>query len=161
VFETCRTTSIKDPGFLQLLSQFLMEAGHPMPDKDALDRLEGAVRTDRIRFYMALAEGGRVVGVVSLTTSFSTRRMSPYGIVSDLYVHPGYRGRGAASALLLAAMDGAHASGCSYIVTENADGMEGVFDRVGWESKVGLMHYEVNLDAAPPSLTITGEITFD
>jgi len=161
VYEICRATSIKDPGFLQLLSQFLIEAGRPMPDSVALERLEASVRSDRIRFYMAIGDGGRVVGVVSLTQTFSTMRMAPYGIVADLYVHPGHRGRGAAASLLLQAMDGAHEAGCCYLISEGAGDMEGLYDRKGWYVADGLMRYEVNLNAAPPSLTTTGEITFD
>lgn len=160
VIEICRATSIKNPGFIQLLSQFLVHSGAGWPDALALDRLENAVRMDRIRYYMALEEG-RVVGVVALTMGFSTIRMKPYAVLSDLYVHPGHRGRGAAAKLLLGSMDGAHEAGCYRMVTEIHVGMEGVFDRAGWRDGERVMEYQIQLDEAPPSLTITGSITFD
>lgn len=160
MFEICRATSIKDPGFIQLLSQFLIERGQGVPDTSTLDRLEAAVRMDRIRFYMAL-DGDRVIGVISMTVSFSTMKMRPYAVFGDLYVHPGHRGRGCAAVLLLGAMDGAHEAGCSRIITERYDDMEGIFERYGWYMSNRLMAYKVKLDQAPPSLTITGTIVFD
>ncbi len=160
MFEICRATSIKNPGFIQLLSQFLIERGQGVPDTAMLDQLESAVRMDRIRFYMAL-DGDRVVGVISLTVSFSTMNMCPYAVLGDLYVHPGHRGRGCAAVLLMGAMDGAHEAGCNRIITERYDGMEGIFDRYGWYKSNQLMAYKVKLDQAPPSLTVTGSITFD
>ncbi len=109
---------------------------------------------------MAL-EDGRVVGVVSMTMGFSTFRMKPYAVLGDLYVHPNSRGRGAAAKLLMGAMDGAHEAGCCRMVTESHVGMEGIFDRAGWRDGERVMEYTIHLDEAPPSLTITGSITFD
>lgn len=160
MIEICRATSIKNPGFIQLLSQFLVHSGAGLPDSAALDLMEAAVRMDRIRYYMALEEG-RVVGVVSLTMGFSTFHMKPYAVLGDLYVHPGHRGRGVAAALLLGAMDGAHEGGCFRMLTEAHVGMEGIFDRAGWAPGERIMHYTIRLDEAPPSLTITGSIIFD
>ena len=108
VFQVCRATSIKNPGFLPLLSQFLIESGSELPEARDLELLDNAIRQDKVRFYMALEGEERVVGVVSLTLGFSTMRMQPFALLGDLYVHPGHRGRGAAATLLLAAMDAAH-----------------------------------------------------
>ncbi len=161
VFTICRATSIKNPGFLPLLSQFLIEASVSLPAKDDLDRMESAIRSDRVRFYMAMTEEQRVIGVVSLTMGFSTMRMAPFAMLGDLYVHPGHRGRGAAAALLVSAMDAAHQERCSLVTTNTAAGMEGLFERYKWERSEGTMSYEVDLDGPPPSLTITGELVFD
>ena len=160
VIEICRATSIKNPGFIQLLSQFLVQSGASLPDSAALDLMENAVRMDRVRYYMALEEG-RVVGVVSLTMGFSTWHMKPYAVLSDLYVHPGSRGRGVAAKLLIGSMDGAHEAGCFRMVTEAHKGMEGIFDRAGWRDGDAVVQFSIHLDEAPPSLTITGSITFD
>jgi GNAT superfamily N-acetyltransferase len=160
VFEICLARSIKDPGFLPLLSQFFIESGVIVPDTGAFDVLEGAIRSDRIRYFMCM-EAGRVIGVVSLTLGFSTFRMRPFALLGDLYVHPGHRGRGAAAALVLAAMDGAHREGCAYVSTLEANKMEGIFERYGWVRSPITLTYEIDLQAAPPSLTLTGEITFD
>ena len=160
MFEICLARSIKDPGFLPLLSQFFIESGVTVPDASAFDALEGAIRSDRIRYLMCM-EAGRVIGVVSLTLGFSTFRMRPFALLSDLYVHPGHRGRGAAASLVLAAMDGAHREGCAYVSTLAAERMEGIFERYGWEASAEALTYEIDLQAAPPSLTLTGEITFD
>lgn len=127
-----------------------------MPDKEALDRLENAVRSDRVRYYMSIEEGGRVVGVVSLTVGFSAMSMSQYGVVGDLYVHPGHRGRGSAAALLFAVMDAAHADGCGYVLCHSAGGMEGLFGRAGWAESHAPLRYDIDLEGPPPSLSQTG-----
>ena len=57
MYEICRATSIKDPGFLQLLSQFLIEAGRPMPDSAALERLEESGVTATIVVPSSLLKG--------------------------------------------------------------------------------------------------------
>ncbi len=154
--EICRATSIKNPGFLQLLTQCIVESGLPLPDKEALDQLENAVRQDRMRYYMMLESDGRVTGVVSLTIGFATTLMASYGIVGDLYVHPGHRGRGTAAALLLAVMDGAHDAGCAHILTHTAQGMEGLFQRAGWDDGPSSLAFNVDLEGPPPSLSMTG-----
>jgi len=153
--------SIKDPGFLPLLSQFLIERSRQLPDTAALDVMENAIRQDRVRFYMAMEGERNVVGVVSLTFGFSTMRMQPFALLSDLYVHPGHRGRGAASALLLAAMDAAHEARCGFLTTESAEGMEGVFERFDWERTTDVMAVELDLSGPPPSLVISADFHFD
>ncbi len=160
VFEICVARSIKDPGFLPLLSQFFIENNVSVPNASAFETMEGSIRSDRIRFYMCMEEG-RVIGVVSLTLGFSTFRMKPFALLGDLYVHPGHRGRGAAAALVLAAMDGAHREGCAYVSTLAAQTMEGIFERYGWARTPQALTYEIDVQGAPPSLTLTGEITFD
>ncbi len=161
MFQICRATSIKNPGFLPLLSQFLIESSNPLPEAPDLERLDEAIRQGRVRFYMALEGDDRVVGVVSLTLGFSTMRMQPFALVGDLYVHPGHRGRGAAAFLLLAAMDAAHELRCGFLTTETAGGMEGIFQRFGWAQTSDVMAVELDADGPPPSLTITGDLVFD
>jgi GNAT superfamily N-acetyltransferase len=141
---------------LQLLGQFRVETGLSMPDTAALDRLESALRQDRIRYYLALAEPG-AVGVVSLTVSFSTFAMRPYGVIGDLYVHPGHRGRGCAANLLIAALDGAHEAGCAFVATSSAAGMEGLFQRIGFVPAGAVHQRDIDLGGPPPSLAVTGE----
>jgi len=160
MFEICTARSIRDPGFLALLSQVFVEQGVGMPGKESFEVLENAIKSGRVRYFMAL-EGDRVVGVVSLTLGFSTVRMRPFALLSDLYVHPGHRGRGAAAALLVAAMDDAHRERCDFVSSHTADGMEGIFERYGWTRDVRTMIYPVDLDGPPPSLKITGDFTFE
>lgn len=160
MFDICVARSIRDAGFLPLLSQSFVESGVPVPDTAAFDALEGAIKQDRIRFYVCMEEG-RLVGVVSVTFGFSTFRMRPFALLADLYVHPGHRGRGAAAALVLAAMDGAHQAGCAFLTTLGAQRMEGIFARYSWKAVGRALTYEVDLGGPPPSLTFTGEVTFD
>ena len=161
MFHICVARSCRDPGFLQLLSQFLIERGSQLPDSEAFELLETAIQTGRIRYFMALETDQRVVGVVSLSFGFSTLKMQPIATLGDLYVHPGHRGRGVARALVLAAMDDAHAHGCAWISSDNADGVEGIFERYGWFQSHASLRYEPDLGGPPPSLGLTGDFTFD
>ena len=161
MFQILRARSCRDPGFLQLLSQFLIESGAGLPDSESFEHLETAIQTGRIRYFMALESDQRVVGVVSLTAGFSTIRMKPIAMLSDLYVHPGHRGRGAARALVLAAMDDAHAEGCAWVTSETAQGLEGIFERYGWVTVERVLRYTPDLNGPPPSLGLTGDFTFD
>jgi GNAT superfamily N-acetyltransferase len=161
VFQICIARSCRDPGFLQLLSQFLIESGEPLPDTAAFEHLETAIQMNRIRYFMALETDQRVVGVVSMTFGFSTVKMQPIALLSDLYVHPGHRGRGAARALVLAAMDDAHAQGCAWVTSETSQGLEGIFERYGWEHTSTMLRYMPDLEGPPPSLALTGDFTFD
>ena len=161
MFQICIARSCRDPGFLQLLSQFLIESAEPLPDSEAFEQLETAIQTGRIRYFMALETDQRVVGVISMTFGFSTVKMQPIALLADLYVHPGHRGRGAARALVLAAMDEAHAQGCAWVTSETSQGLEGIFERYGWEQIRKVLRYEPDLDGPPPSLALTGDFTFD
>ena len=40
MFQICRATSIKNEGFLQLLSQFLIESGQGLPDTSTLELMD-------------------------------------------------------------------------------------------------------------------------
>jgi GNAT superfamily N-acetyltransferase len=161
VFQICIARSCRDPGFLQLLSQFLIEGGEALPDTESFEHLETAIQTGKIRYFMALESDQRVVGVVSLTFGFSTRKMKPIAVLGDLYVHPGHRGRGAARALVLAAMDDAHANGCAWVTSESSQGLEGIFERYGWTRSPSALRYVPDLKGPPPSLALTGDFTFD
>ena len=158
--QICRATAIANDGFLALLTQVFLENDKGVPDKAALDRFEKTIRQDRVRFLMAL-EGPRVVGVISLTFSFSTMQMRPYAILGDLYVHPGHRGRGCAAALVVAGMDAAHAEGCTHLVTVSYEGLEGIYQRFGWEAKADTLVANLDLDGPPPGLLATGDFYFD
>lgn len=161
MFQICLARSCRDPGFLQLLSQFLIESGEPLPDTTAFEQLETAIQMGRIRYFMALESDQRVVGVVSLTFGFSTVKMQPIALLSDLYVHPGHRGRGAARALVLAAMDDAHSQGCAWVTSETSQGLEGIFARYGWVQTPQMLRYVPDLQGPPPSLVLTGDFSFD
>ena len=160
MFQICRATSISNAGFLALLTQVFLENNLGVPDKAALDRFENTIRQDRVRFLMAL-EGPRVVGVISVTFSFSTMNMRPYALLGDLYVHPGHRGRGCAAALIVAAMDAAHNEGCTHAVTVSDDGIQGIYERFGWEKNKHALGVELDLSGPPPSLLMTGDFHFD
>ena len=161
MFQICRATSIANDGFLALLTQVFLENDLGVPDKPALDRFENIIRQDRVRFLMAL-EQQRVVGVISVTFSFSTMLLRPYAILGDLYVHPGHRGRGCAAALVAAGMDAAHSEGSSHCVTVSSDGLAGIYQRFGWAPKEeGALIVQLDVDGPPPSLLQTGDFYFD
>jgi GNAT superfamily N-acetyltransferase len=109
---------------------------------------------------MAL-ENRKVIGVISLSLCFSMPRMRPYAMLSDLYVHPGHRGRGAAAYLLVGAMDASHRDGCAFLTTDLGEPLVGIFLRHGWNEDGGALTVEIDPEGPPPSLTLTGDWQFD
>ena len=58
-------------------------------------------------------------------------------------------------------MDDAQANGCAWVTSENSEGLEGIFERYGWEESPRALRYIPELHGPPPSLALTGDFTFD
>jgi len=64
---------------------------------------------------LVLRESGSLVGMVNLLFTISTALGGQVTILEDMVVHPDYRGSGAGSKLLQAAIDFAKSAGCRRI----------------------------------------------
>ncbi len=64
---------------------------------------------------LILREGNSLVGMVNLLFTISTALGGQVAILEDMVVHPDYRGSGAGSKLLQAAIDFAKSAGCRRI----------------------------------------------
>jgi hypothetical protein len=58
-------------------------------------------------------------------------------------------------------MDAAHKAGCTHCMTRSNDGVEGIYQRFGWDMKEPSLIAELDPDGPPPSLLTTGEFYFD
>jgi GNAT superfamily N-acetyltransferase len=89
------------PAFLELVSALADYERLPGPDASARARLLDDAFGPRPRFELLVAEeGGRVVAYAVHFEVYSTFRARPGLFLEDLFVHPGFRRRGIARALL-------------------------------------------------------------
>ena len=126
------------PELHALQADFARSIGEPVPDRDALDRVAGAMDAGRITFLLARDEGAPV-GMCSLTTGFSTYRASPFGLVDDLYVDPARRRSGVARALVDAALAEARSRGCRSVLIGCSDGDIPMWEHFGFRKIGNLM----------------------
>ena len=93
-------------------------------------------------------EGLRAVGFTQLYPSFSSGAMAPILILNDLFVASDSRGRGAGSALLLAAADYGRRAGALRLVlsTEITNTTaQSVYERLGWKREATFCVYNLLL----------------
>jgi ribosomal protein S18 acetylase RimI-like enzyme len=96
--------------------------------------MERNLREGRSVVYVA-QDGGRLAGFVQLFPAWSTVYLGPSLILEDLFVEPGARGGGVASALLARALEHAQQAGATGMFLETAvDNVaaQRVYERGGW-----------------------------
>ena len=99
------------PALVALMTAFYAESDFPLPAGPATRAFAALLADARLGGAWLAAVGGAPVGHVVLTLCFSMEYGGLRGFIDDLYVRPEARGRGAASALLAAAREGALARG--------------------------------------------------
>lgn len=121
------------------------EQEHDAPGERAF--IESHLRAGSSIAFVAF-DGDRAVGFVQIFPSYSTVRLAPSLILEDLFVVPGARGGGIASALLDAACDYARSVGAAGMFLETAmdnDRAQRVYERNGWTREGRFLKYN-----APP-----------
>ena len=102
---------------------------------------------------------GEMVGFTQLYPSFSSVRMKPTWILNDLYVDPGARRRGVATALMRAARAHAEATGAAYLTLETHrenTPAQAVYVEEGWTRDDEFIHFSIEV---PVEASQTGETT--
>lgn len=95
---------------LALVEELLAELGDEGQEFSGIDRdkLQADIgrSLDSGRFLALLAkdESGAPVGVLTLSESFALYAGGEYGVIDEMYVKPGYRGRGIGEALVAEAV---------------------------------------------------------
>ena len=82
-----------------LHARYKREIGEDAPNDADFDRLFQAVEQGKIQFYGCFCEG-RLIGVCSVSPTFSTFNYQPGGVFEDFYVLPEYRKQGIARKLV-------------------------------------------------------------
>lgn len=97
---------------------------------------------------LARAEDGAAAGFTQLYPSFSSVRMCRVWILNDLFVAPGSRGRGTATALMQAAADVARENDVAILQLETASdnaAARQLYEKLGWTLESGFDHYSFAL----------------
>ena len=98
--------------------------------------------------FLALDDAGNAVGFTQLFETFSTVHLSSTLILEDLFVLPGARTTGIASALLETAVAHARESGASGMFLETAmdnTTAQRVYERHGWAREARFYKYNASL----------------
>lgn len=103
-----------------LLDAFLATIGEQGPGPDGYTRIREALECNEIEFFVARA-GGMPVGLVSLTSGFTTYRAAPFAMMEDLFVAESWRGRGVARRLIETCAARAAERGCGSLLAATGD----------------------------------------
>lgn len=97
---------------------------------------------------IALDESGTGMGFVQLYPTLSSVRMKPVWVLNDLYVAEFARGRGVASALMIAAVELARSAGVAVLTLETAGdniAARALYEKLGWRRETEVEHYTLAL----------------
>ncbi|SOD03741.1 L-amino acid N-acyltransferase YncA [bacterium JGI 053] len=124
------------PQLVELMIDFYAEAGYPLPAEAATRTFAALVDDPRLGHVWMMEADGDPAGYVVLTVSFSMEYGGLRGFVDDLFVRPGFRGRGLAAAALAELRRTAEALGVRALLVEvgpDNDTARRVYQRLGLE----------------------------
>jgi len=110
-----RCATIEDLPAILALYRFLQPDDPVLSSRDERVRKQWAeiLRDERLRYFVAEADGGVVVSCCALAIVPNlTRGMRLYGLIENVVTAPEFRKRGFATGVLRAALGGAWANGC-------------------------------------------------
>lgn len=94
-----RITETETGTLWEIHRAYKAEIGEEAPGESDRERLEAAIREDRIRFYGAW-DGDVLAGCCSVTVGFSTFSYAASGVFEDFYIRPDCRHKGIARELV-------------------------------------------------------------
>ena len=94
-----RITETETGALWEIHRAYKAEIGEEAPGEADRERLEAAIREDRIRFYGAW-DGDVLAGCCSVTVGFSTFSYAASGVFEDFYIRPDCRHKGIARELV-------------------------------------------------------------
>ena len=124
------------PQLVELMTDFYAEAGYPLPADAATRTFAGLLADPRLGRVWMMEADGEPAGYVVLTVSFSMEYGGLRGFVDDLFVRPGFRGRGLAAAALAELRRTAEEMGVRALLVEvgpQNDIARRVYQRIGLE----------------------------
>jgi GNAT superfamily N-acetyltransferase len=108
-----RATPADGPAYVRLVRALAEFEKLPPPDDAAAARLVADAFCDPPRYELWIAEDGSDVAAYAVTfATYSTFRGKPTLFLEDLFVHPDFRRRGVATAVLARLREEAEARGC-------------------------------------------------
>lgn len=122
-----------------LLGAYKTEIGEePISDVDFAN-LEQAIDEKRIRFFLAVDKNNymKTVGVVSVTTNFSTFRCGEIAVLEDFFVLPEYREKGVGRCLATSVFEFCAKNAIVSITVACADCDVEMYKSLGFENRLG------------------------
>ena len=116
-----------------LQTAYKREIGEDEPTAQDRDRLQNAIKAEKILFYGAF-DGAALIGCCSVTVGFSTFLYAPSGVFEDFYIRPDYRHRGVARTLVRLAKND---SGVSTLTVGCADCDAAMYKALGFSVPLG------------------------
>ena len=135
-FAVERLRDAEDEQLLRLESGFKQEIGEDAPTEAMQRKLQDAIRSGRITFFVARC-GERAVGMCSVAPCFSTFSCAESGVFEDFYIEPAFRGKGLARRLAQAAQAWCRTSGISSLTVSCAPCDEGMYQALGFDTHLG------------------------
>ena len=93
-------------------------------------------KTSAVKFVAE--DNGKTVGRAYLYLIYNGQHEEPYGLLEDVFVEPEYRGKGAGTDLVKAAIKEAKALGCYKLIGTSRHGRGDVHE---WYKKIGFWDY--------------------
>lgn len=101
------------PGLCELLGLLFAQEAEFQPDRSVQSAgLQKIINSPEHGQILVLRKNGFLIGMVNLLFTVSTALGGRVAILEDMVVHPDYRGSGAGSKLLQAAIDFAKSANC-------------------------------------------------
>ena len=120
---------------LALHRDFFAEDGYAFREKESRANLARLLAEPGLGRVFVMEEGGRTVGYLVLTFGFSLEFGGRDGLVDELYVAPGHRGRGLGTRALEAAEAACREQGIRalhLVVERYKDGAQALYRRAGF-----------------------------
>ena len=130
---------LKEHDIAQLIEceqAYLADIGEEPMDKAAQERLRKAIEDGKIQFFTA-KDNGKIIGMCSVVTAFSTFACTDSAVFEDFYVASVYRKLGAARLLVNVAADYCREIGASGLTVCCAPCDEAMYNSLGFEIKLG------------------------
>ena len=130
---------LSDPKNWQLLkleNSFLAEIGEEPLTEERQESLRRAISTGDITFFFAMRDC-RVVGMCSVSPSFSTFSCGKVGTFDDFYVEPAFRKQGIARKLAKAAQEWCRENGVASLTVCCAPCDEEMYQALGFDAPLG------------------------
>ncbi len=131
-----RRLSVEDlPQLTKLHVLYKQEIGEDAPSQVELQRLRDAMAAEKILFF-GCERAGKLLGICSVTKTFSTFCYGDCGVFEDFYILPEARHQGLARALAAFAWE---ASGVSAMTVGCADCDRSMYEAIGFRLRLGQM----------------------
>ncbi len=130
---------LKEPSdwqLLKLLNGYLKEIGEEVLCEEKQERLQEAVRQEKIHFFLA-KRGTRAVGMCSVSMYWSTFSCDDVAVFEDFYIEPVFRRKGIARMLARAAQNYCAEKRILSLSVCCADCDRGMYHELGFETRLG------------------------